>query len=136
MLVQGATVAAVVALLTLPASHAWPSSDLTNRAGRIVGGQDAAAGEVPYAVSLELSDNNSCLTCGGILLNLTTVLTAAHCTKYSAERLQVRAGSLVRLDFYPSWILLSVVSCLKLSVVLGNRDWRCRSRCSFRHFPP
>jgi trypsin len=92
------TLSAVATLLTLPLCYARPTSDPTGGNGRIVGGQDALAGEIPYIVALELRQN-SCLTCGGILLDANTVLTAAHCSKYRPESLQVRAGSLVCLIF-------------------------------------
>jgi trypsin len=81
------TFTAIAALLSVSSCHAIPQD-------RIVGGQDAAAGEVPYIVALELKDS-SCSTCGGILIDANTVLTAAHCSKYAPESVQVRAGSLV-----------------------------------------
>jgi trypsin len=58
----------------------------------IVGGTTASSGEFPYIVSLSRSSSHFC---GGVLLNANTVVTAGHCSDYSASSVKVRAGSLV-----------------------------------------
>ncbi|KAF5286947.1 hypothetical protein FQR65_LT12406 [Abscondita terminalis] len=60
--------------------------------GRIVGGEDAVEGEIPYQLSLELY--SSYHLCGASILSSTKALTAAHCTDGTpAEYFSVRAGS-------------------------------------------
>lgn len=59
-------------------------------APRIVGGEEAAAHEFPYQVSLQWNFNDGQIEsfhfCGGSVLNENFVLTAAHCkTKYSDD---------------------------------------------------
>ena len=57
----------------------------------IVGGNDAAAGEIPWIASLSTSSH----FCGGSVINANTILTAAHCVSgQSAGSLTVRVGSL------------------------------------------
>lgn len=56
---------------------------------RIVGGERAKLGEVPFMVALEGPTG----ICGGTLLNSNTVLTAAHCRQMTI----VKAGILVSL---------------------------------------
>ncbi|KJZ73810.1 hypothetical protein HIM_06703 [Hirsutella minnesotensis 3608] len=65
---------------------------------RVVGGDTAELGEFPFIVSVLYRGGHSC---GGSLLDSTTVLTASHCIMnltgpYPAHVFQVRAGSLDR----------------------------------------
>lgn len=61
----------------------------------IVGGEEAAAGDFPYIVSLQQGGSHFC---GGTLLNANTVMTAAHCsTGTSPSSVTIRAGSLVSI---------------------------------------
>jgi len=57
---------------------------------RIVGGTNAAKGELPWQVGL-VSNNGRTPFCGGTLLSSDTVLTAAHC-KTSVSNFQVVVG--------------------------------------------
>lgn len=52
-------------------------SELTDRNGRIVGGRDAMIEEFPFMVSLLVINDHFC---GGSILNVNTILTAATCT--------------------------------------------------------
>lgn len=68
---------------------------------RIVGGEDAKDGEFPFIVSIQ--DNARTHTCGGSLLDSTTVLTAAHCIGDGGGLgLFVKAGTLVALSTFHS----------------------------------
>ncbi|KAF4987347.1 hypothetical protein FDECE_15468 [Fusarium decemcellulare] len=87
-----------LALAVALAVPAWsmPSpadlAQLSNRAAAIVGGQEAKLGEFPFIVSLE---SNGMASCGGSLLDATTVMTAAHCVyRTQPSDFRVRAGSL------------------------------------------
>jgi secreted trypsin-like serine protease len=62
----------------LPSRHRAPR--LTDK--RIVGGEDAAQGEFPEQVSVQIFGGHAC---GGSLLSSTAVLTAGHCCVYSAS---------------------------------------------------
>ncbi|XP_011863837.1 PREDICTED: trypsin-1-like [Vollenhovia emeryi] len=65
---------------------------------RIVNGEDAKLGEIPYQVSLQYKGNNFHF-CGGSILNNNYVITAAHCVEdESATGLKVVAGSLKLSD--------------------------------------
>jgi len=67
---------------------------------RIVHGQEAARGSMPYQVSVQLNYNNRRITskpshfCGGALIADRWVLTAAHCMKgQTANKLKVVGGT-------------------------------------------
>merc|ERR1719466_510761 len=67
---------------------------------RIVHGQEAARGSLPYQVSVQLNYNNRRITskpshfCGGALIADNWVLTAAHCMKgQTANKLKVVGGT-------------------------------------------
>lgn len=71
---------------TLPSQEAdrlsnWACgrSQVTNRFGRIMGGQDAVPHSYPWMVSLAKRSLNNLHLCGGVLLTRRHVLTAAHC---------------------------------------------------------
>ena len=53
-------------------------SELTERNGRIVGGRDATIEEFPFVVAIFWNGNHYC---GGAILNVNTVVSAAHCTE-------------------------------------------------------
>ena len=59
-------------------------------AGAIVNGEQAAAGEVPHQVSLQVDGEH---LCGGSVVSETVVVTAAHCLEgISAAELSIRTG--------------------------------------------
>lgn len=82
------------ALLISPvACAAVPLQPRWNDTVRIIGGVDAQQDDVPYIVSVQRMSQH---TCGGSLLDATTVLTAAHCViKGNISDVTVRVGSLV-----------------------------------------
>jgi len=60
---------------------------------RIINGEAAAEGEIPWQVNIG--------GCGGTLVSDRHVITAAHCTQYrSTSFMEVRVGT---LEKYPSW---------------------------------
>lgn len=82
----------LAAALSLPALSMSASIPVRADQGTdIVGGTTAALGEFPYIVSLSRSGSHFC---GGVLINAYTVVTAAHCSIYSASTVKVRAGTL------------------------------------------
>uniref|UniRef100_A0A482Z9S3 U34-Austrotoxin-Ht1a_1 n=1 Tax=Hickmania troglodytes TaxID=489260 RepID=A0A482Z9S3_9ARAC len=60
---------------------------------RITGGRDANRGEFPWMVSLvEIHDQKMYHTCGGAILNLNWILTAAHCIDGSLDKYRISVG--------------------------------------------
>uniref|UniRef100_A0A182JV62 Metalloendopeptidase n=1 Tax=Anopheles christyi TaxID=43041 RepID=A0A182JV62_9DIPT len=103
---------------------------------RIVGGSDTTIANHPYQVSLRRMLKHSC---GGAILNINTVLTAAHCVDYPElvpADFEIRAGSTFRNEggqlstvaeihthpSYNEWTLDWDISVLKLAspLVLGG----------------
>lgn len=67
--------------------------------GRIVGGSLIAITDAPWQVALRTQQGSFIFSCGGSILNATTILTAAHCVNgvvagqpYTSGGMQVRAG--------------------------------------------
>ncbi|XP_055912243.1 trypsin 3A1-like [Eupeodes corollae] len=59
--------------------------------GRIVGGKSANDIDLPWMVSIRSSGRH---ICGGSIINKRTILTAAHCLKYTDSKLlKIRVGS-------------------------------------------
>lgn len=75
-------------------------SMMREEVGRIVHGQEAETGELPYQVSVQLNYGSRLVSakgshfCGGALIGERHVLTAAHCMKgSSAEKLKIVGGT-------------------------------------------
>lgn len=92
-------------LVSLIGCAAMPLQPGRNDTLRIIGGEYAQEGDIPYIVSIQKRSRHKWFRhkCGGSLLDATTVLTAAHCVEYFRERTSdvsdiiVRVGSLVCL---------------------------------------
>ena len=68
---------------------------------RVYGGEDAKRGEVPWQVFLR---SDQC-TCGGTLINMKTVISAAHCVANNCltsnkEDLEMYAGNIKRYEWW------------------------------------
>lgn len=76
--ILGVLSSATLALVTVLSSLIFPSlaqADFPRFSGRIINGSDAARGEFPWMVSLQIGP----FSCGGALIGPRDVLTAAHC---------------------------------------------------------
>lgn len=61
---------------------------------RIIGGENATLGEIPYQVSMEVSNRHHC---GGVIISDEWVITAAHCAVDIAPlNTTIRVGSIIR----------------------------------------
>merc|ERR1712055_197803 len=87
-------------LLLLPLLNLSMAESIKEEDPKIVHGQEAARGSLPYQVSVQLNYNNRRITskpshfCGGALVADKWVLTAAHCMKgQTANRLKVVGGT-------------------------------------------
>ncbi|XP_065162218.1 transmembrane protease serine 9-like [Atheta coriaria] len=105
-----------------------------NGSWRIVGGDDAAENQFPYQVSLRYYGSHSC---GGSLLDETTILCAAHCVdgadastmtirvgnnKLSEQTDEYQVASFVRHEDYDGWNIKNDVSLIKLADPLTWSD--------------
>jgi secreted trypsin-like serine protease len=59
---------------------------------RIIGGQDAFAGQFPYAAAIHVQTSDSKFFCGGTILNQQWILTSGHCV-YNAVLFTIQLGS-------------------------------------------
>jgi hypothetical protein len=75
-------------------------SPISNRFARIMGGQDAVPHSYPWMVSLTKHSLNDLHLCGGVLITLRHVLTAAHCMEDfdGVKDLKVIAGAQYTTD--------------------------------------
>nr|CAD7461010.1 unnamed protein product [Timema tahoe] len=80
--------------------------DTDRREERVVGGQASQPGAWPWIVALY---KDGSFHCGGVILNPSWVMTAAHCVdEFEHHYYEVRAGMLRRLSFAPSEQLRAV----------------------------
>jgi len=86
-------------LVSLAASKPWTEQD-KDEVGRIVNGQEAAKGELPYQASIQLSSADRQFSekgshfCGAAIFEDNWAITAAHCMKYAKKNsLLVVAGT-------------------------------------------
>ncbi|KAF4585396.1 trypsin-related protease [Ophiocordyceps camponoti-floridani] len=90
---------AVNTLLHLALLAMSPVSMAATLSKRIIGGGEAQSGEFPYLVGIMNRQKEVEVSCGGLLLDSKTVLTAAHCATNDTrvlgpQNLRIRAGSL------------------------------------------
>ena len=100
--------ATLVAALSIAAASAAPipstspyqqaiARDARNEAWKIVGGQEAAKGSVPWQVSLgvaRIADPARAHFCGGTIVSPTWIVTAAHCVTWlTPDKIRVVVGS-------------------------------------------
>lgn len=86
---------AIVPTMAMAVAIMEPAFMAAKHLESIVGGTAASTGEFPYIVSLQYIRGNS-HTCGGVMVNAHTIVTAAHCSvDQTPSTLQARAGSLV-----------------------------------------
>ena len=79
---------------------------LTERATRIVGGEDTEVNEYPWQAGLVHRGQNI-VWCGGSLVSSKWVITAAHCTAgKSAQDIEFRSHLSVKLSAFKSLITL------------------------------
>ncbi|CAF2120793.1 unnamed protein product [Rotaria magnacalcarata] len=120
-------------------------SQVTNRFGRIMGGQDAAPHSYPWMVSLAKRSLNNLHLCGGVLLTRRHVLTAAHCMEDFKDigDMNILAGihyttekrkpiSALSIDIHPQYdadIFANDVAIITLASILPENDSRIGTIC-------
>ena len=120
-------------------------SRITNRFGRIVGGQDAVPHSYPWMVSLGRRSLNNLHLCGGVLLTSRHVLTAAHCIQdfEGVSDINIFAGihyitekknpiSALSIDIHPQFnqdTFANDIAIITLSSSLPNNDPRIGTIC-------
>jgi secreted trypsin-like serine protease len=65
---------------------------LTAQPGRIIGGDDAAIGQFPFAAAIHVQTSDSKFFCGGAILSREWILTAGLCV-YKAVLFTIQLGS-------------------------------------------
>jgi secreted trypsin-like serine protease len=69
-----------------------PAHAKSNKGLRIIGGQEARAGQFPFAAAITVQTETSQFFCGGALINNDWILTSAHCVT-GAVTVTIRLGS-------------------------------------------
>ncbi|XP_065340816.1 trypsin alpha-3-like [Cloeon dipterum] len=80
------------ATLALGGVRKLTGPQLFRTTGKIVGGSPAAAGEIPWQVSLQYTDGFP--FCGGFIISEEWIVTAAHCSDQVPSQVRVIVGTL------------------------------------------
>ncbi|CAF1081394.1 unnamed protein product [Rotaria sp. Silwood1] len=120
-------------------------SQVTNRFGRIMGGQNAVPHSYPWMVSLAKRSLNNLHLCGGVLLTRRHVLTAAHCIEdfKGISDINILAGihytnekktpiSALSIDIHPQYdseTFANDVAIITLDTLLPENDPRIGTIC-------
>ncbi|CAB3368340.1 Hypothetical predicted protein [Cloeon dipterum] len=123
------------ATLALGGVHKLTGPQLFRAGDKIVGGSPAAAGEIPWQVSLQYSDGFH--FCGGSIISEEWILTAAHCSDQVASQVRVIVGTLESANPGQTLVVAEIVANPDYSSSTFTGDiavWRVASPITWNRF--